>query len=366
LKADVYSWAFLVHEMITLQRPFEHYTFAEHKEFVCEIGQRPPLDDLAIPPTLKNLLRQAWEQDPTQRLTMKQVVDKLNPIHQELMLANLKMHPQKEEEALGVGAHKLSSTSAAGALKMAAAKANPKEMKQQLSMGRRLLSSATASSRAMIDVGDLNLEEGSPGAHSWPMDEKTKKEAPLKRKGWAVRFDFGKGKKKGEDSPQEEIIDAEVHPVLAQQPPSPEKSTASLCSTDQEDEEAQQDSEEIIDAEVHRVAPPQQQRQNCGNHAQNLVHQPQPLRQRSLPPPTYRQRAMEPTTSFSAPESASSLMDEDKKKDAPMSFQLSAGICIGLPANDDGPAVNFVPANDRLVNFADRPANFAVGLPVID
>jgi len=80
LKADVYSWAFLFHEMIALERPFDEFTVEEHKEFVCEIGQRPSLADHGMPGGLQTLLRFAWEQDPTQRLTMRQVCQQLKPI----------------------------------------------------------------------------------------------------------------------------------------------------------------------------------------------------------------------------------------------------------------------------------------------
>ena len=94
LKADVYSWAFLFHEMIALQRPFAGFTFDEHKEFVCEIGQRPSLTDYNIPLNLQMLLRQAWEQDPTERLTMRQVCHQLKAIVDE---------PQSSSEAAPAG-----------------------------------------------------------------------------------------------------------------------------------------------------------------------------------------------------------------------------------------------------------------------
>lgn len=85
LKADVFSWGLLFHEMMTLERPFAEFTYAEHKEFVCEIGQRPSLTDHGIiPASLQTLLRQAWEQDPTERITMRQVCQQLQPIVGEL------------------------------------------------------------------------------------------------------------------------------------------------------------------------------------------------------------------------------------------------------------------------------------------
>jgi hypothetical protein len=81
LKADVYSWAFCLYEMIALSRPYDHYSFGEHKEFVAEIGMRPELKkEYNLPTALEELIRGAWEQDPAQRLNIRQVCDKLGPI----------------------------------------------------------------------------------------------------------------------------------------------------------------------------------------------------------------------------------------------------------------------------------------------
>lgn len=85
LKADVYSWAFCLYEMIALTRPFDHYTFEEHKEFVAEIGMRPELKtEYNLPSSLEDVIRGAWEQDPAQRLTICQVHNNLRPIVSQL------------------------------------------------------------------------------------------------------------------------------------------------------------------------------------------------------------------------------------------------------------------------------------------
>ncbi|CAB9501268.1 activated protein kinase kinase kinase [Seminavis robusta] len=80
LKADVYSWAFLFYEMISLQQPFEEYSIEEHREFVCQIGQRPNLTKCDIPKALQSLLRKAWEHDPSLRLSMRQAWQQLQRI----------------------------------------------------------------------------------------------------------------------------------------------------------------------------------------------------------------------------------------------------------------------------------------------
>lgn len=94
LKCDVYSWALLFHEMIALEQPFEQYSVMEHREFVCEIGQRPSLTlDINPPVALQDLLRESWEQDPKVRLTMKQACHKLQAVLQEF-------HSQQRQRAL--------------------------------------------------------------------------------------------------------------------------------------------------------------------------------------------------------------------------------------------------------------------------
>ena len=99
LKCDVYSWAFMFHEMIALERPFDHYSVSEHKEFVCEIGQRPSVEDYNLPLALQTLLRQAWEQDPKMRLTMRQACNKLQPILRDFQLQQ--QQAMVEEHAKG-------------------------------------------------------------------------------------------------------------------------------------------------------------------------------------------------------------------------------------------------------------------------
>ena len=94
LKCDVYSWALMFHEMIALERPFEQYSVVEHREFVCEIGQRPSLTlDINLPVALQGVLKESWEQDPKVRLTMKQACHKLQAVLQEF-------HSQQRQQVL--------------------------------------------------------------------------------------------------------------------------------------------------------------------------------------------------------------------------------------------------------------------------
>ena len=114
IKCDVYSWSMTFWELLTLHKPFYNYAKEQHAFFVCEEGERPPLDyaSLWASPSfpspsaslssirsvlstdgeesinfqqvmtdpVRDLLRQAWHQDVSQRFTIKEVQDKLRGI----------------------------------------------------------------------------------------------------------------------------------------------------------------------------------------------------------------------------------------------------------------------------------------------
>lgn len=118
LKCDVYSWAMVCWELLTLHKPFYQYTKEQHAFFVCEGGDRPPLESPTAPfwppsglrslsvsvtsaqsvvpmrggdnidfqkvmtDPLRDLLKEAWHQDVSQRLTMREVHNKLQFIIQ--------------------------------------------------------------------------------------------------------------------------------------------------------------------------------------------------------------------------------------------------------------------------------------------
>mmetsp|Transcript_1989 Transcript_1989/g.5517 ORF Transcript_1989/g.5517 Transcript_1989/m.5517 type:complete len:557 (+) Transcript_1989:162-1832(+) len=78
-KADVYSWAMVFWEMMALSKPYPTYSMDDHKRFVCEGGERPPLmmknhkNDAAWPQALQNLLQHSWTTNTADRLSMKEV-----------------------------------------------------------------------------------------------------------------------------------------------------------------------------------------------------------------------------------------------------------------------------------------------------
>lgn len=77
-RADTYSWSLVFYELITQIRPFDGIKRAEHKQFVCVDGKRPKIYAYyGFPPELERLLRLAWAQDATVRITMGEVCDTL-------------------------------------------------------------------------------------------------------------------------------------------------------------------------------------------------------------------------------------------------------------------------------------------------
>ena len=78
-KADVYSWSMVVWQMFALKKPYPHHSTEDHRIFVCQQGERPPLEDdnVYIPWILRSLLEESWCEFVADRFTMAQVCDQL-------------------------------------------------------------------------------------------------------------------------------------------------------------------------------------------------------------------------------------------------------------------------------------------------
>ena len=76
LKADVYSFSIVLHEMMSLQKPYEMYNSEVHQYLVCEGGKRPEID-VNWPKQLQDLLRSSWASSPSDRPSMEQLCDQL-------------------------------------------------------------------------------------------------------------------------------------------------------------------------------------------------------------------------------------------------------------------------------------------------
>ena len=75
--ADVYSYGVVLWEMLSLKRPFQGMSRAEHFERVIMEGERPPLSP-EIPKAVQDLISKCW--DPYLRPTMKKVYDTVEEV----------------------------------------------------------------------------------------------------------------------------------------------------------------------------------------------------------------------------------------------------------------------------------------------
>lgn len=85
ISSDVYSWAMVAYEMMTLQKPFGGWTRDMHANLVCGRGTRPEITP-EVNPALRALLEQSWSQRPQERPNMRQIVDRLTEMEQQQML----------------------------------------------------------------------------------------------------------------------------------------------------------------------------------------------------------------------------------------------------------------------------------------
>ena len=77
-KCDVYSWAVILWEMLTRKIPFEGKTWYQVMFAVAMSDQRPPEDDMSecyLP--LQQLVKQSWQKNVEARPRMKEIVDSL-------------------------------------------------------------------------------------------------------------------------------------------------------------------------------------------------------------------------------------------------------------------------------------------------
>lgn len=79
VSADVFSFAMVSYELLSLQKPYDGWTRDMHTTLVCERGLRPDTANCIcpIPVEMSLLLQLAWHGDATKRPTMDQIVSQL-------------------------------------------------------------------------------------------------------------------------------------------------------------------------------------------------------------------------------------------------------------------------------------------------
>lgn len=82
-KADTYSWAVLYWSCLTLGTPYASMNRATHTSLVCRLGERPKLTN-DMPKSIQLLLKRAWAQHLSTRLTILEVCAHLERIEDEL------------------------------------------------------------------------------------------------------------------------------------------------------------------------------------------------------------------------------------------------------------------------------------------
>ena len=75
-KVDIFSFAILLWQMLSLETPFENYNVAKHSDLVIHGKQRPPINE-KWPETLKNLLNGCWSHNLSERPDCQGVMDAL-------------------------------------------------------------------------------------------------------------------------------------------------------------------------------------------------------------------------------------------------------------------------------------------------
>jgi serine/threonine protein kinase len=110
VSADVYSWAMVSYEVLTLQKPFSGWTRDMHANLVCGQGVRPETtaaclqqDDTGSGGTtsMRGLLEAAWNQSPDRRPNMLNVCHQMQVLEEEQMCLASTLLQQYQEYQQG-------------------------------------------------------------------------------------------------------------------------------------------------------------------------------------------------------------------------------------------------------------------------
>lgn len=73
---DVYSFSYIVYEILTGDKPFKNYNFYEIADKVINNGERPKFTE-KVPKSYQKLLKSCWSEDPTNRPSFSVIIDLL-------------------------------------------------------------------------------------------------------------------------------------------------------------------------------------------------------------------------------------------------------------------------------------------------
>lgn len=141
-KADVYSWALVYYEMLTMNQPFSGMTQKEHLRNVAgpKGGQRPGVYQFDLTPSMISLLQRAWDQNPKKRPAMESVGRNLQMILKELE-ALIKDEQKALLKAAGGTAHAVAQLTSKE--EKAAARAKRREEREKLKKEKKQARRAT-------------------------------------------------------------------------------------------------------------------------------------------------------------------------------------------------------------------------------
>jgi hypothetical protein len=87
--------------MLAQIKPFAKFTRDEHQEFVCEGGERPPMDKYHFPENVEAFLHKGWHQEVCERFTMEEARDTLRTILHEMGEEGLEEMEELDETDFG-------------------------------------------------------------------------------------------------------------------------------------------------------------------------------------------------------------------------------------------------------------------------
>lgn len=98
-KVDCYSFAMVLYELLTLNKPFHAAANINvFRELICHHKARPPLEFSDIPTSIQDLIRHAWDDNVYDRWTMRKTCDRLEEIYDELVAESMAREHEDIEE----------------------------------------------------------------------------------------------------------------------------------------------------------------------------------------------------------------------------------------------------------------------------